>query len=124
MDDFVVRKKDGFPAYQLTSVVDDIFYGVDLIVRGRDLWPSTLAQQALAAALGQHQFNNVCFLHHPLLVESPGQKMSKSAGAASVKYLRENGKTKAEVFGMIGNLLGANKRVGNWNELAALVVEI
>jgi glutamyl/glutaminyl-tRNA synthetase len=123
MDNFVVRKKDGFPAYQLTSIVDDIFYGVDLVVRGSDLWPSTLAQHVLAAALGQHQFNDIRFLHHPLLVEPSGQKMSKSAGAASIKYLRENGLSKADIFGLIGESLGANNRAGNWNELAALVLK-
>ena len=35
MQNFVVRKKDGFPAYQLTSLVDDLFYDVDLVVRGK-----------------------------------------------------------------------------------------
>jgi glutamyl/glutaminyl-tRNA synthetase len=124
MHNFVVRKKDGFPAYQLTSVVDDLFYGVDLVVRGNDLWPSTLAQQALAAALGKDQFNEFGFLHHPLLVEPSGQKMSKSAGAASIKYLRESGKTKAEVFGLIGGLLGAGEKPGDWHELATLVLKI
>ncbi|MDB5143346.1 MAG: hypothetical protein JWQ66_2059, partial [Mucilaginibacter sp.] len=53
MHNFVVKRKDGLPAYQLTSVIDDLFYGVDLVVRGADLWPSTLAQHQLALALGQ-----------------------------------------------------------------------
>src|SRR5690606_12096113 len=44
MKDLVVRKKDGLPAYQLSSVLDDLWYGVDFIVRGGDLWESTLAQ--------------------------------------------------------------------------------
>jgi glutamyl/glutaminyl-tRNA synthetase len=122
MHDFVVRKKDGYPAYQLASVVDDLFYGVDLVVRGEDLWPSTLAQQALAAALGMDQFKNTAFLHHPLLVEPSGNKMSKSAGAASIKYLRESGKSKAEVFGLISALLGFNKTIENWQQLAGVVM--
>src|SRR5690606_12548639 len=41
---FVVRKRDKLPAYQLTSLVDDIHFGVDLIVRGKDLLSSSLAQ--------------------------------------------------------------------------------
>ena len=122
MQDFVVRKKDGYPAYQLASVLDDLFYGVDLVVRGTDLWPSTLAQHALAAALGNDRFSSVAFLHHPLLLEPSGLKMSKSAGAASVKYLRENGKSKAEVFGLIGSLLGSDGSISNWRELAGLIV--
>jgi glutamyl-tRNA synthetase len=118
MRDFVVRKKDGFPAYQLTSVVDDLFYGVDFIVRGQDLWPSTLAQSALAASLGKDSFNDIAFFHHRLLAEPSGRKMSKSAGATSVRFLRESGKSKAEVFAMIGDLLGLNKSIDSWQPLA------
>lgn len=123
MRDFIVRKKDGYPAYQLASVVDDLFYGVDLVVRGADLWPSTLAQHVLGAALGSDRFNNIAFLHHPLLVEPSGLKMSKSAGATSIKYLRESGKSKADVFALIGGLLGSDEKVNNWSELAGLVVK-
>ena len=36
---FIVRKKDGMPAYQLASLIDDQYFGVDFIVRGTDLWP-------------------------------------------------------------------------------------
>jgi glutamyl/glutaminyl-tRNA synthetase len=122
MRDFIVRKKDGYPSYQLASVADDLFYGADLVVRGMDLWPSTLAQHMLAAALGNDQFNQIAFLHHPLLAEPSGLKMSKSAGATSIKYLRESGKSKAEVFGLIASLLGKHGNASNWNELAALIV--
>lgn len=80
MENFVVRKKDSFPAYQLTSLIDDLFYGVDLIVRGDDLWPSTLAQIQLATVLDKPAFNDAVFYHHPLLLEEPGKKLSKSAG--------------------------------------------
>lgn len=74
MENFVVRKKDGFPAYQLTSVIDDLFYGVDLIVRGEDLWASTLAQTQLATVLGKQDFSDIVFYHHPLLLEADGKK--------------------------------------------------
>jgi glutamyl/glutaminyl-tRNA synthetase len=124
MCNFVVKKKDGYPAYQLASVVDDLFYGVDLIVRGADLWPSTLAQHVLAGALGWHQFSDITFFHHPLLVESSGRKMSKSAGAASVKYLRETGRGKAEVFGAIGAMLGVDENISSWESLAELSAAI
>ena len=74
MHNFVVKKKDGFPAYQLTSVIDDLFYGVDLVVRGEDLCNSTLAQHELALALGKNNFKNIVFYHHPLLKEVSGKK--------------------------------------------------
>ena len=64
---FVVRKKDKQPAYQLTSLIDDLHFGVDLIVRGTDLFGSTLAQQLIAQALENTSFSQVNFLHHTLL---------------------------------------------------------
>jgi glutamyl-tRNA synthetase len=118
MHNFIIRKKDGFPAYQLTSVIDDIFYGVDLMVRGNDLWPSTLAQQELATALGQDSFRNIAFHHHALLMADVNQKLSKSAGATSVRYLRESGKTPADVYMLIADMLGIQKPTGNFMQLA------
>ncbi|MDB5141409.1 MAG: hypothetical protein JWQ66_122, partial [Mucilaginibacter sp.] len=110
------------PAYQLTSVIDDLFYGVDLVVRGADLWPSTLAQHQLALALGQNSFCNVTFYHHPLLMETSGKKLSKSAGSTSVRYLRKNGRTPVDIYGLIGDTLGANKTVSNWQQLAEVII--
>lgn len=80
MQQFVVRRKNGLPAYHLCSVVDDVHFGVDLIVRGEDLWPSTVAQQVLAVALGEERFSHIAFVHHPLLQSNNGIKLSKSAG--------------------------------------------
>jgi glutamyl-tRNA synthetase len=118
MHNFVVKKKDGFPAYQLTSVVDDLFFGVDLVVRGEDLWPSTLAQHALASALGKNEFADIAFYHHPLIADSFGKKLSKSAGATSVKYLRDHGKSAAQVYQMIASVLDLSDTVDSWQSLA------
>ncbi len=120
MHNFVVRRKDGLPAYQLTSVVDDLFYGVDLVARGQDLWPSTLAQHQLASALGQSSFGDVTFYHHPLLMETSGKKLSKSAGATSVRYLHESGKTPTDIYKLIGDMLGVEETVNNWQQLAIM----
>jgi glutamyl/glutaminyl-tRNA synthetase len=122
MHNFVVRKKDGLPAYQLTSVIDDLFYGVDLVVRGEDLWPSTVAQHELASALGDNDFDDITFYHHPLLMDAPGKKLSKSAGATSVKYLRENGKKPTEIYQLIASMLGVNEPVFNWEQLGGIVL--
>lgn len=80
MENFMVRRRDGLPAYQLCSVVDDLHFGVDLVVRGEDLWPSTLAQLQLSEAMGEERFAKICFVHHPLLLSTQGEKLSKSAG--------------------------------------------
>ncbi len=122
MHDFIVKKKDGFPAYQLTSLIDDLFYGVDLVVRGEDLWASTLAQHQLASALGEDNFGDVTFYHHPLLMETPGKKLSKSAGATSIKYLRESGEKAAAVYQLIASMLGIKETVVNWRKLGEIAV--
>lgn len=119
MQDFVVKKKDGFPAYQLTSVVDDGHFGVDLIVRGADLWPSTIAQHYLASCLPGHHFNTIHFFHHALLTGRDGAKLSKSAGDTSIQYLRKQGHTSAAVYALLSNLLNLPEPAHNWQMLAA-----
>ncbi|MBB6127221.1 glutamate--tRNA ligase family protein [Mucilaginibacter lappiensis] len=122
MQNFVIRKKDGFPAYQLTSVIDDLHYGVDLIIRGQDLWSSTLAQHELALALGKNEFLDITFHHHPLLTDELSQKLSKSAGATSVLYLRQIGKTPAQIYTMIAGILGLDMVISNWEHLAEVIL--
>lgn len=117
MQDFIVRKKDGYPAYQLTSVVDDLYFGVDLIVRGEDLRPSTLAQLYLSSVLHYGAFQKNTFFHHALLSEHGGKKLSKSAGDTSIKYLREQGKKPEDIYRAIGSLLGIKEPIINWQEL-------
>ena len=104
MHDFVVRKKDGFPAYQLASVVDDIHFGVDLVIRGQDLWDSTLAQLYLADKIYATAFQNCAFHHHRLLNTTSGNKLSKSAGDTSISYLRAHGAKPADIYNQIGKM--------------------
>lgn len=105
MKDFIIRKKDMYPSYQLASVVDDVYYGADLIVRGADLWHSTLAQIHLAANLKEGQpFLKTAF-HHHLLVTDGGKKLSKSSGSTSIQYLRSNGAKKTDIYKLIGEYL-------------------
>ncbi|MDB5010605.1 MAG: tRNA glutamyl-Q synthetase [Mucilaginibacter sp.] len=122
MQDFIVKKKDGNPSYQLASVIDDLFFGVDLVVRGEDLWPSTQAQHYLALSLQQAGFQQITFHHHSLLMEPSDKKLSKSAGATSVHYLREQGKKPAEIYSAIARITGNNKPINNWQQLAALLI--
>jgi len=122
MQDFVVRKKDGYPAYQLASVIDDLHFGVDLVVRGEDLRDSTLAQLYLAARLGRNGFQRVTFHHHKLLSKKGGMKLSKSAGDTSVSYLRKQGKKPAEIFSGIAFMFGHNDPVNDWKQLAKILI--
>jgi glutamyl-tRNA synthetase len=103
---YVVRKKDLLPAYQLSSLLDDLHFGVDLIVRGQDLFPSTLAQLDLARILGKKEFAKTTFYHHALLKGPDQSKLSKSAGAYSILQLRQEGKTLTDLFQLLGQSLG------------------
>lgn len=118
MHQFIIKKKDGFPSYQLGCVVDDHYYGADLIVRGDDLIDSSKAQLYLAKVLGYASFINTTILHHQLLMESPGQKLSKSAGSTSMQYLRQQGKSPSEIFQMISALAGCKTPLHHWENLA------
>ena len=102
---FIVRKKDKLPAYQLTSVIDDIHYGVDLIVRGNDLFGSTLDQQIIANELDLKSFQECTFHHHLLLKGPKNKKLSKSDGASSIQSLRKEGKNPSEVYQILGEML-------------------
>jgi glutamyl-Q tRNA(Asp) synthetase len=79
--DVVLRRADGFWAYQLACVVDDAFQGVTDVVRGADLLDSTPRQIALQQALG---LPTPRYLHLPLRRDAAGRKLSKSEGAAAI----------------------------------------
>ena len=113
---YVVRKKDLLPAYQLSSLIDDLHFGVDLIVRGQDLFPSTLAQLDLARILGKEEFAKITFYHHSLLKGPDQSKLSKSAGAYSIRQLRQDGKTLADLFQLLGQSLGLKETLRSFEE--------
>ena len=83
--DFVVRQRNGDPAYQLASVADDEALGIDLVVRGADLLPSTAAQLALARRLGAERFRNAAFIHHGLIVEGLSREEADAGAQAGAK---------------------------------------
>ena len=82
--DFVVRRKDGFHAYQLAVVVDDARQGVTQVVRGRDLMEQTAQQRYLQDALG---LPHVSYAHVPLVTASDGSKLSKSSSSEAIAHL-------------------------------------
>lgn len=78
--DFVIHRKDGFFAYQLAVVVDDIFQNITHIIRGADLLDVTARQILLFRLLKApelHQTPIPVFGHVPLVMNSAGQKLSK-----------------------------------------------
>ena len=94
LTDPVVRQRadlGGRPAYQIASLVDDLDHGITHIVRGQDLLPSTACQLYLAERIGADAFRQVRFLHHGLLLDGEGHKLSKSDGAGSLLAMRRAG---------------------------------
>ena len=81
-------RRDGRPTYPLASVVDDLDLGITHVIRGKDLLPSTAAQEAIARALGAEPPE---YLHHGLLVGEDGRKLSKREQASSLAGLRALG---------------------------------
>jgi glutamyl/glutaminyl-tRNA synthetase len=120
---YVVRKKDKDPAYQLSSLLDDIHFGVDLIVRGQDLFPSTLAQLDLARILEKKEFAKTTFYHHPLLKGPNQSKLSKSAGAFSIQQLRLEGKNLGDVIHLLGKSLGLQEEIHSFSEFSKQVIQ-
>lgn len=79
--DFVLKRADGFWAYQLAVVVDDAEQGVTDIVRGADLIDSTARQIHLQRLLG---VPTPRYLHVPVVRNANGEKLSKQTGALAV----------------------------------------
>ncbi|MET4592072.1 tRNA glutamyl-Q(34) synthetase GluQRS [Arthrobacter sp. 754] len=103
VDDFVLRRNDGVTAYNLAVVVDDADQGVDQVVRGDDLLPSTPRQAYLAGLLNIPVPE---YAHVPLVVNSDGARLAKRDGAVTLADLGRAGRSAAEVRDLILNSLG------------------
>lgn len=81
VDDLVLRRGDGVPAYNLAVVVDDAAQGVDQVVRGDDLLSSSPRQAYLGSLLGYPQ---PTYAHVPLALNAEGKRLAKRDGAVSL----------------------------------------
>lgn len=87
--DFVLKRGDGFWAYHLVVVVDDLHSKVTHIVRGEDLTDTTARQIAVWNALqsgleAQAVIKPPAYWHLPVILAEDGQKLSKQTGALAV----------------------------------------
>lgn len=101
--DFVVRRADGVFAYHLASVVDDVDFGIQEVVRGEDLLLATQRQLLLFEALGA---SPPAWFHVPLVMGRGGEKLAKSAGSPGVLALRDDGVTAEQLLGHLAHSLG------------------
>ena len=95
VDDVVLRRNDGVPAYNLAVVVDDAAQGVDQVVRGDDLASSTPRQAHLADLLG---LPRPTWAHVPLVLGPSGQRLAKRDGAVTLPELAALGVSALDVL--------------------------
>lgn len=86
--DAILARKDAPSSYHLSCVVDDAASGVNLVVRGEDLRPSTPTQRLLQILLGLPE---PAYLHHPLVTHDDGRRLAKRDLAPTLQALRETG---------------------------------
>ena len=103
VDDFVVRRNDGAPAYQLAVVVDDDAQGIDEVVRGADLVDSTPRQLLLARLLGLPEPRHA---HVPLVLGPDGRRLAKRHGAVTLADRAARGEGPEEVRAWMARSLG------------------
>jgi glutamyl-tRNA synthetase len=82
--DVTLWQKEGFSSYQLASLISDEEQKTGLIVRGIDLFNSSALQLYMAKLFGFESFLKVIFIHHSLVFDKKGNKLSKSKGSPSV----------------------------------------
>ncbi|MCX6520669.1 MAG: tRNA glutamyl-Q(34) synthetase GluQRS [Actinobacteria bacterium] len=103
VDDVVLQRNDGVPAYNLAVVVDDHEQGVDQVVRGDDLASSTPRQLHLHHLLG---FRVPAYAHVPLVVGPDGSRLAKRHGAVTLDDLAARGMTDVQVLRLLAGSIG------------------
>ena len=102
--DPLLLDRTGAWTYHFAVVVDDYRQGVNLVIRGEDLLSSTARQICLASMLGRE--TPMSFMHHPLVLDEDGRKLSKRDGALGVREMREAGMTPEEMLGLAAHRVG------------------
>lgn len=106
--DFAIKDRTGLWTYQFAVTVDDFEEKVGLVVRGEDLRNSTARQIELSEALGRAQ--RPLFLHHPLVMDTTGKKLSKRKESTSIRGEKQTGKKAEEIIGEVCFEAGISKK--------------
>lgn len=102
--DLLLRDRLGNWTYQFAVTVDDHLQRITDVIRGVDLLSSTGRQMRLSRLLGRATPPR--FWHHPLVMKSPTQKLSKSDGDTGIRDLRAAGWTAEQVLAKARSLSG------------------
>jgi glutamyl-tRNA synthetase len=103
VDDLVLQRNDGVPAYNLAVVVDDSAQGVTEVVRGDDLLASTPSQIMLHRLLG---LTIPEYAHVPLVLAPDGSRLAKRHGAVTLADLAARGSSPGDVCARLAESLG------------------
>jgi glutamyl-tRNA synthetase len=103
IDDFVVRRADGVPAYNLAVVVDDHAQGVGEVVRGDDLLDSTPRQLFIAELLS---ITPPTHAHVPLVLNASGERLAKRHGAVTLGDQASMGRNPSDILSVFAVSLG------------------
>ena len=103
VDDLVLQRNDGVPAYNLAVVVDDSAQGVTEVVRGDDLLASTPSQIMLHRLLG---LTIPEYVHVPLVLAPDGSRLAKRHGAVTLADLAASGISPGDVCARLAESLG------------------
>ena len=98
VDDFVLRRGDGVPAYNLAVVVDDAAQHIDQVVRGDDLLSSSPRHAYLGALLG---YPAPTYAHVPLVLNTAGKRLAKRDGAVTLSDIGL-AETQAQIAASLG----------------------
>ena len=95
----ILARKETPTSYHLAAAVDDAAQGVTEVVRGRDLFHSTSVHRLLQALLG---WLAPRYHHHRLILDTDGNKLSKSTLATGLRELRARGASAADLRKLAG----------------------
>jgi glutamyl-Q tRNA(Asp) synthetase len=97
--DVVLARKDTPTSYHLSVTLDDALQGVTLVTRGNDLFAATDIHRLLQALLG---LPTPRYRHHALLTDAGGRRFAKRDASLTLRALREQGRSPAEVRALAG----------------------
>ena len=100
--DMLIRDRLGNWTYQFVAAVDDCWQDIDVVIRGVDLLQSTGRQIHLARLLGRD--TPPTYMHHPLIMKSADQKLSKADRDTGIRDLRAAGWSRERIFAEVDRL--------------------
>lgn len=97
--DAMIAKRRVGSSYHIAVVTDDALQGVTDVLRGKDIEPATPLHMLLQKLLG---LPTPRYVHHDLILDAEGQKLSKSIASTSLRQLRADGLMPGDIRQRLG----------------------